>query len=191
MRHLHLDPLGGLAGDMFLAAVLDTFPEFEAGTIDAMRAAGLPEAWRVDLVPHHDGAFAGRRLVIEGPEGRRDAPAGAFGEIRARVAGAPLERPVRERALAIFALLADAEAAVHGIAVEEVHFHELADWDSLADIVGAAWLIDALGGASWSCAALPRGGGRVETRHGPLPVPAPATARLLEGFSMVDDGIAG
>jgi uncharacterized protein (DUF111 family) len=72
-----------------------------------------------------------------------------------------------------------------------VHFHELADWDSVADVVGAAWLIEALAPASWSVGPLPVGSGRITTRHGPLPVPAPAAARLLRGFAMLDDGIAG
>jgi uncharacterized protein (TIGR00299 family) protein len=98
---------------------------------------------------------------------------------------------VRDRAIAIFTGLAEAEAAVHGVAVDEVHFHELADWDSVADIVGAASLIEALGASSWSTGPLPLGRGRVVTRHGPLPVPAPATAHLLRGLAVHDDGIAG
>jgi hypothetical protein len=98
---------------------------------------------------------------------------------------------VRERAIAIFTELAEAEAAVHGVPLDEVHFHELADWDSVADIVGAAWLIEALAPVSWSVGALPVGSGRITTRHGPLPVPAPAAARLLQGFAVHDDGIAG
>ena len=98
---------------------------------------------------------------------------------------------MRERAVAIFAELAEAEARVHGIPVDEVHFHELADWDSIADIVGAAWLIEALGAPSFSVAPLPQGSGRVMSAHGPLPVPAPATALLLEGMALIDDGVPG
>lgn len=97
----------------------------------------------------------------------------------------------RERAQDIYRRLAECEAAVHGIAVQDVHFHELADWDSLVDIVGAATLIDALGPVHWSVASLPLGSGMVRTAHGPLPVPAPATARLLRDFVVHDDGIAG
>jgi uncharacterized protein (DUF111 family) len=98
---------------------------------------------------------------------------------------------VRERAVAIFTDLAEAEAAVHGVPVDEVHFHEIADWDSVADIVGASWLIEALSPATWSVGALPVGSGRIRTRHGPLTVPAPAAAHLLAGFAMHDDGVAG
>ena len=98
---------------------------------------------------------------------------------------------MRDRAIAIFTELAEAEAAVHGVPLDEVHFHELADWDSVADVVGAAWLIETLAPVSWSVAAVPIGSGRIMSRHGPLPVPAPAAARLLHGFAMHDDGIAG
>ena len=70
--HLHLDPLGGVAGDMFLAALLDAWPEHAEGTFAAMRAAGLPDDWRAELVAHDDGVLAGRRVVIEGPAGSHD-----------------------------------------------------------------------------------------------------------------------
>jgi uncharacterized protein (DUF111 family) len=71
-----------------------------------------------------------------------------------------------------------------------VHFHELADWDSIADVVGAAFVIEMLR-ASWSTGPLPVGRGRIATSHGALPVPAPAAALLLQGFAVVDDGIEG
>jgi hypothetical protein len=189
--HLHLDPLGGLAGDMFLAALLDAWPEHAEGTFAAMRAAGLPERWQTGLDRHDDGVLGGHRVVIEGPANDPGAPPGHFREIRAGLCAAPLDPAVRERALAIFTALAEAEAAVHGVVLDEVHFHELADWDSIADVVGAAWLIETLAAKSWSVAPLPVGSGRIDSRHGPLPVPAPAAARLLEGFSVHDDGIPG
>src|SRR5690606_32865286 len=143
------------------------------------------------LLRHQDGVLGGHRVVIEGPAEDPGAPPAHFAEIRAQLEAAPLPPGVRERAIAIFTGLAEAEGAVHGVPVEEVHFHELADWDSVADMVGAAWLIEALAPASWSVGAAPVGSGRVMTRHGPLPVPAPATARLLQGFALHDDGIAG
>jgi uncharacterized protein (TIGR00299 family) protein len=189
--HIHLDPLGGLAGDMFLAALLDAFPEHVEDTFAAMRAAGLPGRWQTRLHPHHDGALSGQRVVIEGPPEDAEGPPAHFADLRAALRAAPLAPAVKDRAIAIFAELAEAEAAVHGVAVDEVHFHELADWDSVADIVGAASLIEAVAAASWSVAPLPIGGGRIESRHGPLPVPAPAAARLLRGFAVHDDGLTG
>jgi uncharacterized protein (TIGR00299 family) protein len=195
--HIHLDPLGGIAGDMFIAALLDARPDLAAGTFAAMRAAGLPEDWRAEVVAFDDGLLAGHRTVIEPPVADHnhhhhpdDGP-GTFRAIRTALQASPLERPVRERAVALFAELAAAEARVHGIAIDDVHFHELADWDSIADIVGAASLIAALGVPSFSCAPLPQGSGRIRTAHGALPVPAPATALLLEGQPLFDDGVPG
>jgi hypothetical protein len=102
-----------------------------------------------------------------------------------------IDAETRDRAIAIFELLAKAEGRVHGIAAQDVTFHEVGAWDSIADIVGAAYLLAALGPVSWSLSHLPIGGGRVTTAHGSMPVPAPATAELLEGFSMIDDGVDG
>ena len=194
VSHIHLDPLGGIAGDMFLAAVLDAKPELVEGTLAAMRAAGLPESWHLALEAHGDGTLAGQRLRIDPPDpaaNSRAGPASRYIEIRERIAAADLPGNVRERASDVFARLAAAEAAVHGVALHDVHFHELAAWDSIADIVGAAWVIEALGETSWSCGPLPKGGGRIATEHGALPVPAPAAARLRQGFAMIDDGIGG
>ena len=188
--HIHLDPLGGLSGDMFLGATLDAWPALAEGAFAAMRAAGLPDAWQVRHLPHRDGVLSGSRVAIEPPHAGEHAPHGMYVEIRDRLANAPLAAGVRERALAILALLAEAEAEVHGRPIEQVHFHELADWDSIADVVGAAFVIDALA-ASWSAAPMPAGRGRIASSHGPLPVPAPATALLLQGFALFDDGIEG
>ncbi len=190
MRHLHLDPLGGVAGDMFVAAMLDAAPEQAAACRDAVAAvARVP----CRVLRHHDGVLAGARFVVDAPAA--DHPHVAWRDIRARLLAAPLDAAVRHHALGIFGELAAAEARVHGIAAEEVAFHEVGAVDSLADIVAAAVLIaaqdDGDGPASWTCAPLPLGAGRVQTAHGWLPVPAPATALLLEGFATIDDGIGG
>ncbi len=204
--HVHLDAVGGVAGDMFLAALLDARPDLEAGVQKAVRAAGLPDDWTMELRPHEGSALTGRQFHVAGPHkghhghdhhhhGHHHHHEGqaphTFRDIRAAITASALSETVKERAIAIFALLAEAEGAVHGKDPEDVHFHEIADWDSLADIVGAAHVIDALGAASWSVSVLPLGSGRVKTAHGILPVPAPATARLLEGFDLADDGVPG
>jgi uncharacterized protein (DUF111 family) len=93
--------------------------------------------------------------------------------------------------VAIFELLAQAEAEVHGVVLDDVTFHELGAWDSVADIVGAAYLVETLDPASWSVGPIPLGGGRVATAHGAMPVPAPATSILLRDFTLIDDGIQG
>jgi hypothetical protein len=112
-------------------------------------------------------------------------------DIQRRIGEAGLPDPVKHHATGIFSLLAQAEGKVHGIDPEAVTFHEVGAADSIADIVGAAVLIAAVGDARWSVAPLPIGSGRVQTSHGVLPIPAPATALLLEGFPTIDDGIIG
>ena len=189
--HLHLDPIGGISGDMFVAAILNAWPDLAAGTVRAMRAAGLPEDFSVEHVAARDHGLSGSRVAITPPPSGEVGPTGRFPDLRARFAAASLPAAVRERAIRILTLLAEAEASVHGIDIADVHFHELADWDSVADIAGAAHLIETLGPAGWSVAPVPLGSGRIDTAHGPLPVPAPATALLLEGIPVIDDGVAG
>ena len=174
---------------MFVAALLDLEPELQEGCTATLRLAGCPPEIEASSVRASTGGFAGRRFVVQGNGAVVEG--GRYRELDQLLASAPLEPPVRERARAIFALLAEAEAAIHGAPVEHVHFHELAGWDSFVDILAAAYLIDAQGSASWSVSALPLGRGRVRTAHGFLPVPAPATARLLEGFVVEDDGVGG
>lgn len=187
---IHLDPIGGIAGDMFLAAVLDAWPELADGLRAAVTAAGLPDACRLLIEPKQDGTFTGSRFAVV-VDGELQRPAGAWREIRKRLTDSELPDDVRDRAIDIFRLLAEAEGAVHGKPPDDVHFHEIAGWDSVADIVGAAYVIDAISADAWSVAPLPLGGGRVNSAHGPLPIPAPATARLLQGFTMIDDGVGG
>lgn len=103
----------------------------------------------------------------------------------------PAPSAVIAHATGIFTALADAEARVHGTSPDEVAFHEVGAWDSVADILAAAYLVDAVGPALWTIGPVPLGSGRVRTAHGLLPVPAPATALLLESFTLIDDGIAG
>ncbi len=231
MIHVHLDPLGGLAGDMFVAALLSAVPAQDVRVAEAV-ARAVPV--RCLLLPHSDGVLSGMRFRVEGPDGRAaDAPGRdhththghshdeerlggehdhehrhdhdhdhgaahgnghahrAWREIRAHLLGCGLEPAVSAHAVGIFAVLAEAEGRVHGVAADAATFHEVGAVDSIADIVAAAVLIDGIGAAGWSVGALPLGSGRIRTAHGVMPVPAPATALLLDGFEMVEDGVAG
>lgn len=191
MRHIHLDPLGGVAGDMFVAAMLDAFPEHRDAAIAAAQSlAGVG----CRLLDHDDGTLTGKRFEVD--EAMPDAAHHRHGhthwsDLRARIERSELPWEVQGNAIGIFTALAAAEARVHGVGPDEVEFHEVGAADSLADIVAAAWLIAAVSPASWSVSALPLGGGQVRTAHGPMPVPAPATALLLEGFATHDDGVMG
>jgi hypothetical protein len=207
--HIHLDAVGGVAGDMFIAAMLDAFPDLRDGMLAAIRAAGLPAEVHVGLAEHQDHALTGLRLRVIEPRvaelmvAAHHHPHTPFADIRAHLQACALTPAVRARAIGMFTLLAEAEAKVHGKTIDTISFHELGEWDSIADIVGAAYLIDALApvdavpandagaAASWSVSTLPLGRGRAKTAHGMLPIPTPATVLLLEGFEFADDGIEG
>ncbi len=187
----HLDPVGGVAGDMFIAALLDARPELCAGMQAALSRLGLPPSVEIGIDAHRDNLLTGARFRVTLPAADEADEHVRFAAILERLQAAPIEPGVRSRARAIFTLLAEAEGAVHGMAPAEVVFHEVGAWDSIADIVGAAFLIDALGEARWSAGSIPLGSGRVRSAHGLLPVPAPAVAHLLQGFASHDDGIEG
>ncbi len=173
---------------MFISAVLDAWPSHRAGLAAAVRSAGLDPSVDLVVAPHRDAVLEGTRFAVTGVQYPREHT--HFGKLRDDLTGAALASPVRERAIAIFTLLAQAEARVHGVAVDDVSFHEVGAEDSVADVVGAAHLIEQLG-ADWSCDPLPMGSGWVHTDHGELPLPAPAVAHLLEGFPMFQDGRQG
>src|SRR5262245_2570789 len=176
---------------MFIAAMLDAFPDLRDGMLLAIRAAGLPDDISCRAIEHRDEVLTGLRFLVEGPpyrphdrglalpeERHRHTP---FRDIRDRLERSTLAAGVKRRAVHIFSLLAEVEGKVHGMPAEEVSFHELGGWDSIADMVGAAFLIETLAPSSWSVSPLPQGSGRVKTDHGWLPVPTPATALLLQG----------
>lgn len=192
--NLHLDAIGGIAGDMFVACVTDAFPDLRAGLLEAVRKAGLPAEIDCGFDSHDDGVLTGSRFRVDIPQRLVGAVAQhhtPFSEIRQRIAGADLDAAVQDRAVDIFRRLAEVEAAIHGTTVDEVGFHELGGWDSIADMVGAAWLIVQLGVTRCTVSKLPLGSGRVKTSHGPLPVPVPAVATLLAGYEFIDDGVGG
>ena len=199
--HIHLDAVGGVAGDMFIAAMLDAFPDLRDGMLAAIRAAGLPADVHVGFAEHQDHALTGLRFRVTEPReaellvAAHHHPHTPFADLRAHLLACSLTPAVRDRALAIFSVLAEAEAKVHGKTIDTVSFHELGEWDSIADIVGAAFLVDALSPpgepTTWSVSSLPLGRGRAKTAHGMLPIPTPATVLLLEGFEFIDDGLEG
>ncbi len=199
---LHLDLVGGLAGDMFVAGLVDLAPNLELGIEENLQRCGrLLKGVSYHIEKYDDGRLVGRRFIVTredgGHQGRRGVNADhSHGHvdwrlIRSELEGSDLEPAVKRHAIGIFVLLAEAEARVHGCAAEEATFHEVGAWDSIADIVAAAHVIEAIAASNWTVGPIPLGSGRIQTAHGVLPVPAPATALLLKGLSTVNDGVAG
>lgn len=197
--HIRLDAVGGIAGDMFVAALLDAFPDLRGRVLADARAVLPPEAGAPVLDEAVSGGLSALRFGLgpaPGPCGHdhhhhHHSDSGTFRSIVRRIEAAPLSDGTAAHAIGILRVLAEAEARMHRVPVEDVHFHEIADWDSVMDVVAAGSVVAALEGACWSVSDVPRGGGMVRTQHGLLPVPAPATAAILTGFRWRDDGIGG
>src|SRR5688572_7127566 len=143
IARIHLDPVGGIAGDMFAAAMADAFPESVAGLVAQLGKLGPP----VRFAAHSDGVLRGQRFVAEeaglgvrsGSDPKHAHAHVPYRDIHARLLKAGLDAGVLAHALALFDLLARAEAQVHGIRLEDVEFHEVGAWDSVADFVAAAY----------------------------------------------------
>src|SRR5690349_14073522 len=127
-RHIHLDPIGGIAGDMFAAAMLNAMPEYRLPLLQALAGLALPKGVTARLLAHDDGTLTGARFEVSqpaepGPGGGgsdhdHDHQHRSFREIRRDLESSVIDAAVRRRALAIFQILAEAEAKVHGVAVE-------------------------------------------------------------------------
>jgi pyridinium-3,5-bisthiocarboxylic acid mononucleotide nickel chelatase len=177
---LHVDPFGGVAGDMLLGALLDAGADVESvrGCLDGLR---LP-AWELEVAIDRQQGFAGTRVRVR--VGDETHPARHLHDVEALLAAATLPERVRQRAQTAFRRLFTAEAEVHGVSVEKTHLHELGAVDAVIDIVGVCAALETLASDRVSCGPVPVGRGTVRTEHGLLPVPAPAVARLLAGVPL-------
>ncbi|MBK8913785.1 MAG: nickel pincer cofactor biosynthesis protein LarC [Phycisphaerales bacterium] len=177
MRIAYADCFSGCAGDMFLAALIDA-----GAPLDALReVVGRLALPGVEL--HADevkrGGIRARHVRVEvGAESRKAHR--HLHHVVAIMDAAGLAPRVAERARAVFSRLAEAEAAVHGTTIQKVHFHEVGAADAIVDIVCTCAALDMLGVGELFASAVPTGNGTVRCEHGIMPVPAPATARLLE-----------
>ena len=187
--HIHLDLIGGLSGNMFVGAMLDHLKTPIPALLLQIERAGFADLVELTATSKNDGVLTGTYFNVSAEfEAHHHRH---YRDIKQKVEASLLSEKTKQISLDIFRLLAEAEATVHGKAIEDVAFHEVGAWDSIADIISAAWLIEQAGVTSTSVSSLPMGGGRVKTAHGLLPVPAPATELLLRGFEFIDDGISG
>jgi uncharacterized protein (TIGR00299 family) protein len=176
MRIAYVDCFSGVSGDMFLGALVD------AGVpADALREAvsALPvRGYQIEIVPLSRQGLTGTavRVRLDDP---KEQPTRHLSDVLSIIHASPLAEAVRAGAERVFRRLAEAEAAVHGTSIEEVHFHEVGAVDAIVDVVGTVWGLAHLGIEKLYASAVPTGSGTVQTAHGVLPVPAPATLALL------------
>ncbi|HEX6627996.1 MAG TPA: nickel pincer cofactor biosynthesis protein LarC [Gemmatimonadaceae bacterium] len=179
MKIAILDPASGIAGDMFIGALIDN-------GLDRRWLEQLPQALGLDGV---DVRIANvQRSGVKCAKVDFDIPPQPHGravsEIHRLIDGVSIPETVRERAHQAFNAIATIEAAIHGVAPDDLHLHEVGAVDAILDVVGSLWGIELLGIERVYNTRVALGDGTVKTAHGVLPVPAPATIRLLEGFNV-------
>ncbi len=193
--HLHLDCASGISGDMFLGACLDL--GMPVARLEEMAERLGLDGVELRVERAKRGGLSGVRFSVL-RDGRPVEGAGSEGAAHRRLSTilrmiekSGLGSGVVETASALFRRLGEAEARAHGVDIEEVHFHEVGADDSIVDLVGAAVALDHFRPSRISSSAIVVGSGTVSTRHGVMPVPAPATALLLQGVPVTPDGAAG
>ena len=160
---------------MLLAGLLDLGVPISA-IEEPLNSLGLAGCYRIDVVEARSGGLRGQRVSVTGLE--TQPPHRHWADIRQQIVEAPLSTALKERVLAVFTALAEAEATVHGSSTESVHFHEVGAVDALVDVVGVCAALHQLNPSRICCSPLPAGRGMVRTAHGLLPVPVPAVLEL-------------
>ena len=194
MKLLYIDCSMGCAGDMLSAALLELCRD-KAEELKKLGAMGIPGVEYTAETAEKCGV-SGTRLHVKylGDEEGADEGhhhGGHLGDIKAVIAALNMPRKARDDALAVYDLLAGAEAKAHGCEMEHIHFHELGTMDAVADVCAASLLMNELGADRVICSPVRTGFGTVKCAHGILPVPAPAAASLLQGVPIYAGDIEG
>jgi len=186
MKTAYLDAFSGLSGDMLVGALLDLGVDFK--NLEAALASLPLKGARLSCRRKTVSGIAAMKFDVEVTEAQ---PERHLAQILTMIEASSIGAPAKRRAGAIFEVLADAEAKVHHTTPEHVHFHEVGAVDSIMDVVGTAWALEELGVGDLMVSPLPMGAGFARSQHGIIPVPAPATAELLAGFTVrMGDGPA-
>lgn len=176
----HLDCSSGVSGDKFLGAVLDAAAPSGAFTAEHLSALVAELAPEASVTVGKSASHGVMATTVSVDPGASEPDHRSWADVRALITGAAgLSPRARAYALLVFERLAEAEALVHGTTPDEVHFHEVGAADSVVDIVGTCAGLDALGVGAIYATPPALGSGTVESAHGTLPVPAPATAALM------------
>jgi uncharacterized protein (TIGR00299 family) protein len=182
MKIAYFDAFSGIAGDMTVGALVDAGCPGEA-LVDSLNSLGTGAVLSFEKTKRRGIAASKFRVQAEDTKKHRH-----LHHIIDMIDRAALNDRVKRDAKAVFQRLGEAEASVHGTPVEKVHFHEVGAVDSICDIIGACFAIDALGIDAIHCSAVNVGSGTVKAEHGVMPVPAPATAALLKGIPIYSRG---
>jgi len=175
MKICYLDAFSGISGDMTVGALIDAGAD-KGALLLALDSLGLGARFEVEKTKRR--GIAASKFRVSGGDGAKHRH---LRQILDLITKSPLSAGAKQSAIAVFQRLGEAEAKVHDIPLEKVHFHEVGAVDSICDIVGACCGFDLLGIGAIYSSALNVGSGTVNTEHGVLPVPAPATAELLAG----------
>lgn len=182
---LLVEPFGGMAGDMFLAALLDLDdPRFRIDDLQRFAEAVVPGEATLTAERVWRRSLSGMHLEVRTPESS-SPPHRGLAELSAMVEASPLGERARAMTIGVLRRIAVAEGLVHDCSPEEVHFHEVGAVDTLVDVGGAALALERLGVERALVAPPLLGSGTVHCAHGTMPVPAPATAELLRGRSSI------
>lgn len=184
MNILYLDCYAGISGDMTVAALLDLGVPLEHLQTELAKLQLPSGSYELSTCRTERQQMPALKFDVAVHDHHTHRH---YSGIDDMIAGSGLNDAVKEKSRIIFRRLAEAEAKVHGVAIEEVHFHEVGAVDSIVDIVGTAICLEYLQVEQIHASALPLGSGFVETAHGRLPVPAPATAELLKGLPVHGD----
>ncbi len=191
MNTLYIEPFSGMAGDMFLAALLDLGdPRFTLVDLRSVCDALVPGESRLDVETVWRQNLSGRMLSVHTSE-TDTTPHRNYADIERIVLGSSLGDGVKQRALAVFRRIAIAEGHVHGCSPDEIHFHEVGAVDTIVDVCGACFALERLGVSRVTASPPVTGTGTVKCAHGTLPVPAPAVAEILRGRPMSISGGGG
>lgn len=176
-RVLFLEPVGGIAGDMFLAAAIDLGVEVKA-LEEGLRSLGVP-GWKFALSRQERHAITGTHLDVV-QDAKEEHPHRSYRDIDALIAKSTLPDRAKQVALTIFKNIGEVEAKIHGTTLEAIHFHEVGGVDSIVDICGAALALHLLGWPEVFTTPPPLGSGTIRIAHGTVPIPVPATMELLK-----------
>ena len=192
MRTLYLDCGMGAAGDMLTAALLELLPDRDA-FVEELNALGIPGVGFSAEKCEKCGILGTHMAVTVYGEEESDHPHhhGHLGDIRGIVSGLPIPTMVKLDILSVYEEIAQAESHVHGVPVEQIHFHEVGTMDAIADVTAVCLLLHRLAPDKIIVSPVHVGSGQVRCAHGILPVPAPATAYLLRGIPIYGGSIAG